>query len=272
MKSIVVLGAILSLMPGSCVAEPGIKQFNTTSWHGLTGLYVTPTARLIGRGKLALGFNESKHSEFKAGLKFSDRQIRGVLTYGLADPLEFTATFFNDLFMVPNGYKPDLDNQAFKTVGLKLRLLREDPHYWYPEVSIGVRDIFNDTANVGPLKNINNGTRVFLLASKRMLKNEKTGAFFDIHAGLGGDHNGVSGTLGLELALVPTVSLIAEGIYDSPYLNFREFGTDDVRGRYLLNVGVRVYPDLVPGMVLDTGFVGDSEFEFSFGVSYVTGY
>ena len=272
MKSIVVLVVILSLMAGPCTADPGIKQFNSTSWQGLTGLYVTPTARLIGQGRLALGFNESKHSEFRAGLKFSDRQIRGVLTYGIAEPLEFTATFFNDLFMIPSGYTPDLDNQKFRTVGLKLRLLAEDPHYRYPEVSIGVRDIFNDTANVGPLKDINNGTRVFLLASKRMLKNDKTGAFFDIHAGLGSDHNGVSGTLGLELALVPTVSLIAEGIYDSPYLNFREFGTDNIRGRYLLNVGVRVYPELVPGMVLDTGFLGDSEFEFSFGVSYVTGY
>lgn len=262
---------VLTLLACAAFGQTEIRQFNTTSWHGLTGLYVIPTANTIGKGRLAIGFNESKHSEFHTGLKFSDRQIRGVLTYGITENLEITATHSNNLYKIPDSYTPQLNSQNFTTVGLKLKLKDEHPRYWFPSIAIGVRDIFDDTSDVGPLEDVNNGTRYFLLFSKRMLKNERIGRFFDVHAGCSWETNGFAGLFGIELALTPNVTLIAEGIYDSPYLDFRNYGNDNVRGRYLFDVGARMYPELVPGMVLDTGFVGDSEFEFSFGASYVIG-
>lgn len=261
---------VLALFFVNLAAYSDPAQIQTTSWAGLTGLYITPTAFTLGANKVAFGFNESKHSEFRAGLKFSDRQIRGVATFGITDKLEFAATYYNDMFMIPVGYEPQIDNQSFTTFNLKLQVLQEDPHYWFPAVAIAVRDIFNDTRNVGVLKNVNNGTRVFLLASKRMLRDDRTGAYFDTHAGLSWEGNhGMGGTFGIQLAMSRDISFLAEGIYDAPYLNFTDYGTNNVRGRFLFNLGFRMYPQLVPGLVLDAGFVGDSEFEFSFGASYV---
>lgn len=268
MKRAVAYLALVILLAGNCHADTDLQQVPMTSWHGLTGLYVIPTARTIGQRNLSVGFNESKHSEFVGGGKFADRQIRGVATYGVTDNFEITATYYNDMFTLPPGSTPNLDNQTFNTFGMKVMLLREDPHYWYPAVAFGVRDIFDNTDDVGPLEDVNNGRRFFLLASKRMLKNEKIGRFWDVHAGLTWEQSRITGLMGFELALAPNASMIAEGIYDAPYLNFREFGGNDVHGRYLFNTGLRIYPELVPGLALDLGFVGDSEFEFSFGASY----
>ena len=39
--------------------------------------------------------------------------------------------------------------------------------------------------------------------------------------------------------------------------------------RYIFDPGIRFYPELIPNMALDLGFVGDGEFEFSFGISYM---
>lgn len=267
MRSIFVL-IFVTLLAAGARADVELNQVPVTSWHGLTGLYVIPTARIIGPRTLSIGFNESKHSEFISGLKYSDRQIRGVATYGISDKIEITATTYNDLFHMPSSAVPNLQNQSFSTFGLKVLLLREDPHYWYPAVAFAVRDIFDDTSDIGPLKDVNNGTRFFLLASKRMLKNEKIGRYWDVHAGITYEHKRFDAVMGMELALAPNTSLVAEGIYDSPYLNFRDFGEDDVHGRFLFNTGLRIYPELVPNLALDLGFVGDSEFEFSFGTSY----
>lgn len=253
----------------SCFAAPEPQQIVTTSWHGLSGLYVIPTARIIGPGKLGVGFNESKHTEFIMNGKFSDRQIRGVATYGITDKLEISAAFSNNLYTVPPNVRPYLGNKTFHSYGAKLQILQEDPHYWFPAVAIGVRDITNDTADIGRLKNVNNGTKAFIVASKKVLKDDKIGRFMDCHVGMTVDHNATAGFAGIELTLAPNISLIMESVWDSPYLNFRDFGKNNQEGRYLFNVGIRMYPELVPGLVLDTGFIGDGEFEFSFGASYV---
>ncbi len=245
-------------------------QITTTSWHGLTGLYVIPTARMIGYKNFCVGFNESKHTEFISDQKYTDRQIRGVVTYGVSPRVEVTGTFYNDMYVIPPDKEPQLSNQTFYTFGFKVLILKEHPHYWFPAVAVGVRDITNDTANVGPLQNVNNGTKGYVLASKRLLKNEAIGRFMDVHVGLTFDELEVSGLVGFELTLAPNASLIVEGIWDSPYLNFRNFGSNDQPGRFLFNTGLRIYPELLPGLVLDAGFIGDSEFEFSFGISYKT--
>lgn len=257
----------ISLFTPLCAA-PKMQQITTTSWHGLSGLFVMPTARVIGRNNFAVGFNESKHTEFINNGKFVDRQIRGVATFGVTDWLEISGTFYNNMYMIPPDRDPQLHNQTFNTFSFKARLMKEDPHYWYPEVSVGVRDIFGNTANVGPLQNVNNGTKGFIVVSKRMLKDPDLGRFMDVHLAACFDKNTFSPMAGFELTLSPNSSLIVEAIYDSPYLNFRSFGHNNEQGRFLLNPGVRIYPELVPGMALDLGFVGDSEFEFSFGVSY----
>lgn len=267
-RQAVLVAALAIMVCSTCAAvDPG--QIPATSWHGLTGLFVVPTARTIGPSKLAVGFNESKHTEFINNGKYVDRQIRGVATYGITDKLEVYASYWNNMYVIPPGIQPQLHNQKFYSLGAKLQILREDPHYWFPTVAIAVRDMTDRTADVGPLHNVNNGVKGFILASKKMLRDDRIGRFMDVHAGLAFDRETTSAMLGFELTLAPNASLIAEGVWDSPYLNFRNFGHNNQEGRYLFNTGLRIYPELVPGLVLDMGFVGDSEFEFSFGASYV---
>lgn len=272
MRRLITFTALALTLAASCAtaqqqAQP--QQIVTTSWHGLSGLYVIPTARVVGPGKFAVGFNESKHAETIRGSRYVDRQIRGVGTYGISDKIEICATIYNNMFVIPPDVEPQMHNTHKHTFGAKVQILQEHPHFWFPAVAVGVRDITNNTADLGPLHNVNNGTKGFIVASKKVLKNQKTGRFMDCHAGLTFDRNATSGFAGIELTLALNTSLIIEGIWDAPYLNFRDFGDDDTHGRYLFNVGLRIYPELVPGLVLDTGFVGDGEFEFSFGASYV---
>jgi len=247
--------------------EPRQNQIVTTSWNGLCGLFITPTARQIGKGNLAIGFNEAKHTEHLNGGQFTDRQIRGVATYGVADWLEIYYSYYNNMFVIDQG--PNLSNQKFHSYGFKVRVMREHPHYWFPEVAIGIRDLGNNTRDIGPLKGVNNGRKLYILATKRVFKNDVRGRFMDLNAGLTWDANAVSGLLGFELTIAPNASLIAEWMWDSPFLNFRDLGKPDQQGRFVFNPGIRIYPELVPKMVLDLGFVGDGEFEFSFGISYV---
>lgn len=262
---------VLAALSVSLEAGPVMHQIVTTSWPGLSGLYLIPTARTLKSGQVAVGFNEAKHAETVRGGRYVDRQIRGVVTWGASDSWEIYGSYYNDLFTLPPEVQPQLDNQSFTTFGFKYKIMDEDPHYWFPTVSIGVRDIFNDENEVGPFFGIHNGRKFFLLASKKMLKSESLGRFMDVHAGLTFDSQAAAAILGFELTLTPSVSLIAEGMWDSPFINYREYGRNDVQGRYVFDVGMRAYPELVPGLVLDTGFVGDGEFEFSFGVSYVMG-
>ena len=271
MKKSILLTIIAILLAGSCFAADVDKpmQIYTTSWPGLTGLYIIPTARIIGKGNWAIGFNESKHTEYVEGDRFSDRHIRLVNTYGISDKLEACFTYYNNMYTIPPGIEPDLDNKGFYTLGLKLQLVQEDPCKWYPAFAIGVRDITDNTADTGSLENVNNGTKVYFLASKKILNSARYGKFMDVHGGVTVDKLTISGLLGFELTIAPNASFIAEGIWDAPYLNFRKFGNNDVPGRFLFNTGVRIYPEMAPGLTFDLGFIGDGEFEFSFGTSYV---
>lgn len=257
---------LLITLAGCSWAEREPNQFVTTSWDGLTGMFVAPTARMMGKGRIAFGFNEAKHTEFVKTVRSVDRQIRGVVTYGLTDWFEVSASYYNDILAVPR--LPILDNQAFTEFGFKVRVMEESTTHWFPEFSIAVRDLTNDSSDVGSLDYIHNGTKVFLLASKKVFKKSETGRFLDAHFGLTFDHNTVSGLVGFELTLAPNASLISEWIWDSPFINFRDYGENDVPGRFVFDPGIRFYPEMVPGLALDLGFIGDSEFEFSFGASY----
>lgn len=266
--------AILGLMLVITVCSAALGQqtsdathITTTSWHGLSGLFVTPTARLIGRGNLAMGFNESKHTEHRNGGQFTDRQIRGVITYGVADWLEIYAAHHNNMYVIDAG--PTLSNQSFNTVGFKVRLMREHPHFWFPEVSLGVRDITNDTRDVGPFEDVNNGRKLYLLATKRVFQSRPLGRWMDMNVGMTWDECTITGLIGLELTIAPNASLIAEWMWDSPYLNFKDYGQPNRCGRFIFDPGIRFYPYQVPDLALDLGFVGDGEFEFSFAASYV---
>ena len=98
--AILVCILILATQCVCMAADP--QQEVATSWHGLSGLFVMPTARTIGPSKLAIGFNESKHTEFVNNGKFTDRQIRGVATYGITDKLEVYASFWNNMYTYTN--------------------------------------------------------------------------------------------------------------------------------------------------------------------------
>ena len=269
-----VLAAILSLaLCGCALAEVAPQQIVTQSWHGLSGLYVIPTARMIGTGNLAFGYNESKHVETFSSAKYMDRQIRAPFTYGVSEWLEVSAVYQSNQYDVTTG--PALDNTDLVNFGIKARLLEETRTR--PAIAFAVRDITNQDQDVDPLENLHNGTKFFLLASKRIVNNKETGRFVDAHVGVGHDDlRSFSPMFGVELAASPVVSLVAEGMWDSPYINFRESwlnpsnrGTSNHEGRFIFDTGVRWYPDVVPGLVCDMGVVGDGSMEFSFGVSYV---
>jgi len=269
MGRVVFYAALMLMLCAAGWTASGPMQITTTSWPGLSGLFIMPTARIIGEGKLAVGFNESKHTEYINNGKYTDRQIRGVATYGISNRLEIYGAYWNDMYTIPPGIQPQLHNHTFQSFGLKYMIMPEDRHYWFPAVAVAIRDIGNQVDNAGPLEDVYNGRKFFLIVSKRLLRDERIGRFMDVHAALTFDENVTAGELGFELTLAPNASLIAEGIYDSPYLNFHNFGDNDREGRFLFNTGVRIYPELVPGLVLDLGFIGDSEFEFSFGTSYI---
>lgn len=269
------LAAVLALSV-SALGQDEPQQFATTSWHGLSGLYLVPTARTFRQGQLSLGYSESKHVEFLGSKRFNDRQVRGVLTYGVTDCVELTGTFYTNILDIADQATPQFGNENFSTVGLKVRVLQEKPGKWYPSVAIGVRDLFDNTRDVGALDKVNNGRKWFLLASKR-LKTNQQGRFLDGHLGLTNDEAETAGLVGFELALTPITSFIAEGMWDAPYLNFRGIfhptlqGRNDVPGRFVYTTGLRFYPDLIRGLAIDLGFLGDGQFEFAFGLSYTTG-
>ena len=270
----VIWAAMLSLaLCGCACAETAPQQIVTQSWLGLSGLYVIPTARTIGEHNLAIGYNESKHVEIFSSARFMDRQIRAPFTYGLLKRLEISAVYQSNQYDV--SLSPVLDNNSLASFGAKLVVVNEAKRR--PAVAIAVRDIADQDKNASPLRNMHNGRKIFLLASKRIVDNKQTGRFVDAHLGLGHDDlSSVSPLFGFEVAVSPVISLIAEGMWDSPYVNFRSsyvnkarFGTSDHEGRFIFCTGVRWYPDVAPGLVIDTGIVGDGSMEFSFGTSYV---
>lgn len=267
MKHTILCLALSLITFNAALAQNQSMQITTTSWHGLSGLFVAPTARLIGKDRFAMGFNESKHTEFINNGKYTDRQVRGVMTLGITNYLELSGDYMNDLLTTATA--PNLSNEDFTSMDIKVRLLKESKKHWYPEVSLGVRDIGDQTADVGPLKNVHCGRKVFLLMSKKVVRDPKTGQFVDLDLGISFDHNVTAGDLGAEVTLSRDMSLIAEGIWDSPFIDFRGFPNNNEPGRFIFDTGLRIYPYIAPGLVLDVGVVGDSEFEFSFGASYV---
>lgn len=229
----------------------------------------------MAAGQLGMGYNESKHVEFIGSTRFSDRQIRANLTYGVTDSIEVYGGYVRDLVDIGDNYVPQVGNQSFSQFGLKWRFLNETKRR--PAVAFAVRDLFNDMQDIEPLMKVNNGRKFFLLASKRVVEDESTGRFLDAHVGVTKDDQKTSGLFGIELAMSSTMSLIGEGMWDSPYMNFRGIypgpgiaGNNETPGRFIYDMGLRFYPDLLPGVVIDTGVVADGQPEFSFGFSYVS--
>jgi len=257
------------------MAEDVPQQATTQSWFGLSGLYLTPTARVIGRGNFALGYNETKHSEYITGGRSYDRQVQAVATYGATDNLEVYVSSIRNTFDVEWKLAPQLQNRTIVGYGFKYRLVQEDKEGSRPDISIAVRDLGDNDRDTLPLKDTHNGRKIFLLASKRLKSDPNTGRFVDGHLGITHDRQGWAGTFGTEVALSPMISFIGEGMWDSPFVNFRGSymnnkltGTSDHAGRFVYCTGLRIYPDIMPGMTLDLGFVGDGAFEFAFGAGW----
>jgi len=272
------------LLSSAALAEPAARQHAVQSWHGLTGLYVVPTARTLNGGQWGLGYSESKHVEWIGDSRFADRQVRTSVTYGVADGVEVYGANARDLFLIggaaysigsaANG--TILQNETFNQFGFKWRFVKETKRV--PAVAIAVRDLFNDMQDITPLRNVGNGRKVFLLATKRVVEDKSTGRFLDATLGVTNDDQKTAGLFGVELALSPTMSYIAEGMWDSPYVDFRGIYLEDNPvnrnnhpGRFIFDMGLRFYPDLLPGVTIDTGFVADGQPEFSFGFNYTAG-
>jgi len=265
----------LLLVCGSALAETTPQQIVSQSWHGLSGLFVAPTARTIGQGKLAVGYSESKHVEVFSYSRFMDRQIRAPITYGITDRIELSACYQSNQYDV--SLQPVLDNDDLVTLAAKFVVCGESGRR--PALALAVRDITDSDRDAVPLRNVHNGRKFFLLASKRVVDDPIGGRFVDAHIGIGSSkRSSISPLFGFEITLSQTMSFIAEGVWDSPFINFRNAyvntarrGTSDHEGRFILDTGLRFYPDVVPGLVIDLGVVGDSSMEFSFGVGYVFG-
>lgn len=269
--------ALVLLMGLACsaMAQDMPQQEPTQSWFGLTGLYVTPTARTIGKGNLALGYNETKHSEYLTGARSYDRQVQAVTTFGVTDNLEAYFSYKRNTFDVAWLYSPQFSNSTLLTYGLKYRFVQEDPEGSRPDIAIAVRDMGEQDRNVTPLRDLHNGRMFFLLASKRVKSDPETGRFVDLHGGLTYNYQGLSQVVGAEIALSPQMSFVGEGMWMSPFVNFRDSlenikftGSSDHKGRFIYCTGVRMYPDILPGVTLDLGFVGDGAFEFAFGIGW----
>jgi len=230
---------------------------------------------MIGQGKLAIGYSESKHVEIFSSSRFMDRQIRAPLTYGISDRIELSAMYQSNQYDV--SLYPVLNNNSLVTFGAKFLICPESKRR--PAVAFAIRDVGDTDRDAEPLTDVHNGRKYFLLASKRVINDRVTGRFVDAHLGIGHDaRSSVSPVFGFEVAMSPIMSFVAEGMWDSPFVNFRNAyvnaarrGTSDHEGRFIFDLGLRFYPDVVPGLVIDTGVVGDGSMEFSFGVGYVFG-
>ncbi len=263
-------------MSANLLAETAPQQHPSQSWFGLTGLYVMPTARTMGASSIGFSYNESKHVEWIGSGRFVDRQVRASITYGVNNDIEIYGGYVRDLINTGDGgFTPVLPNETFSQFGFKWRFINEGKNR--PAVAFAVRDIFDSMTDIGTLKNVNNGRKYFLLASKRIVDDKSTGRFLDAHIGVANDKQVTSGLFGAELALSPNMSYIVEGMWDSPYLNFNGMymnpalkAQSDKTGRFILDMGLRIYPDILPGVVIDTGFVADGQPEFSFGFGYNT--
>jgi len=254
------------------------QQHVAPSWHGLSGLYVTPTARTIGAGRVAFGYSESKHVEVLDGGQSRDRQVRAELVYGVSDRLELGVSYLRNLFDVDWTFQPQLENATKVTYSAKYLVVTEDRDGIRPAIALAVRDIGDTDRDTLPLTDMHSGRKIFLLASKRLRYNTDTGRFIDGHLGVSRNYHGTSAVFGMEMTVSPTISFVTEGMWDSPFVNFRgsfmnsrKTGTNDHKGRFIYCTGLRMYPDIAPGMVVDTGVVGDGSFEFSFGISFVKG-
>ncbi|MDH7601520.1 MAG: hypothetical protein QHI38_05155 [Armatimonadota bacterium] len=265
--------AFLLCAAGSAFSQSS-QQFTCQSWHGLSGLFVVPTARVIGKGKSAVSYSESKHVEIFSYSRFMDRQIRAPITYGLSERFEVCAQYQSNQYDV--SLQPALENDDLAVFSAKL-LIRPETSTG-PAIALAVRDIANSDCDAEPLNNVHNGRKFFLLASKRFTRSGATGTFVDAHFGLShSSRSHLAAMFGVEIALFQAASFIAEGMWDSPFVNFREAyvnsarrGTGDHKGRFIFDTGLRFYPEVVPGLVIDLGVVGDGTMEYSFGVGYVS--
>jgi hypothetical protein len=272
MTKIVVLALILIVVLNCSVfAQDDPMQRPVQSWMGLTGLYIVPTARVIGCNTAAFTFSEAKHVEYVPGTsvsqRYMDRQISQAVTFGVSDNIEMY--YRRDRNLYDQGNKARIDNTTFYDYGFKWQIAPENNDKGTPAVAFAVRDL-GDNRDLGDIPNVRNGCIGFLLATKRVATNPDSGRFTDFTVGIGRNYKYNSMLFGMECAVSPTVSIIAEGMSNSPFVNFRDYtAAGNVGGRFVYNTGFRAYPDSVPGMVIDLGVVGDGAFEFSFAWGYI---
>ena len=271
LKSIILTFAMTVSLCLNVFAQEEAMQRPAQSWMGLTGLYVIPTARVVGKNKVAFTFSEAKHVEYVPGQtisqRYMDRQVGQAVTIGVSDNVE--VYYRRDRNLYDQGSKARIDNTTFFDYGFKWQISPENIDKGTPAISIAARDL-GDSRDLSNIPNIRNGRIGFLLATKRVAANPTTQRFTDFTVGIGKNYRKASIMFGMECAITPTVSVIAEGMSNSPFINFRDYTAEgNVGGRFIYDTGLRVYPDSVPGMVVDLGFVGDGAFEFSFGWGYV---
>jgi hypothetical protein len=271
MKYFVFLLISISILSSSVFAdEQTSSQVIAPSWHGLSGLYTVPTARTIGAKKIALNFSEPKHVEYVPGKgaagRFMDRQVRQNIVYGINDNLEVWIGKSKNI--LDYAWVPKSPNPNYFMYGIKYQVIKENREKGIPAIAIAVRDIGDEMKDLKNIKGVYNGRKYYLLATKK-ISQLSNGKFADITLGVAKNEKCFSEMFGLELGIADDLSFIAEGTTDSNFINFRDYGKNDVNGRFTYNTGLRFTPETMKGTVIDAGFIGDGAFEFSFGWSFI---
>ena len=116
------------------------------------------------------------------------------------------------------------------------------------------------------LKNVNNGRKYFLLASKRVVNDKSHRRDFStlMWRMFRMTSRQTSGMFGAELSAEPELmsfdrrGYVGRAIYElqRDILQIRALSARTMsHGRFIFDLGLRFYPDLLPGVVIDTGVV-----------------
>jgi hypothetical protein len=222
---------------------------------GLTGLYTHPTADTIPPGRTALTFSELRFSQSNATTKAQNIWFYGAATFTPSSRWELAVATLHEVveFRPRNGLiGPSTDFDSSGVLG-HVKYVITPPERRKAGLAVGVMDISDVTADVGGLET-ERGRRLFLVGTYEWLSlgvtqtDDDTGAFV-----------GARWTVGRNL------DIIGEYVTDPVFVGV----SPEPGNKANFNLGIRFYPNQVPGLRVDVAAIGDGEFDFGFSLSYL---
>jgi hypothetical protein len=260
----------LWLAAALCVAAPLCAQNPPASWEGLSGLLSAPSARVLPGGHYTGMFSEHRHQEYLQGQRVEDRFIIGTGNFGFGDRWEMSFGVLKQLvqwgpLQAQAGAPKDAD--TYFLAHFKRQIT---PDRGKGALAIGVRDVLDRTRHYrGTFPDTGRGRKAFLVWTRSLRLGQKPETCpCEVNIGLTYDRSGPGCFLGVNIPVVPQLALAAEVNTDSTFHDFEDAFSANPEGETTVNLGVRVFPESVPGMVVDITSLGDSDFAFAFAVSY----